>query len=130
MGDVERANQNRDPSYCGSCYGASPPESGSVRTALDNFELSLIGISAAATHVRRSGRRTSGRDGPSAIRAALSRYVSDLQAVPHLTGFGHQCVEEGWIDKVKEQNTEGCRLSGRVRVNKVRLHSSFLYQKA
>ena len=27
-GDVDRANLNRDPSYCGSCYGASPPESG------------------------------------------------------------------------------------------------------
>ena len=27
-GDVERANLNQDPSYCGSCYGASPPESG------------------------------------------------------------------------------------------------------
>jgi hypothetical protein len=30
-----------------------------------------------------------------------------------------QCVEEGWIDKVKEQNQEGCRIAGRVRVNKV-----------
>nr|ODO02415.1 COPII-coated vesicle component Erv46 [Cryptococcus depauperatus CBS 7855] len=30
-----------------------------------------------------------------------------------------QCIEEGWMDKMKEQNTEGCRISGRVRVNKV-----------
>ena len=29
-GDVERANLNKDPNYCGSCYGASPPESGYV----------------------------------------------------------------------------------------------------
>ena len=27
-GDVERANLNRDPSYCGSCYGATAPENG------------------------------------------------------------------------------------------------------
>ena len=26
--DVERAHKARDPSYCGSCYGASAPESG------------------------------------------------------------------------------------------------------
>jgi hypothetical protein len=26
--DVERANKARSPDYCGSCYGASAPESG------------------------------------------------------------------------------------------------------
>lgn len=30
-----------------------------------------------------------------------------------------QCVEEGWSKKQEEQNTEGCRISGNVRVNKV-----------
>jgi len=30
-----------------------------------------------------------------------------------------QCVEEGWVDKMQEQNTEGCRIDGRIRVNKV-----------
>jgi hypothetical protein len=28
QGDVDRANRNRESGYCGSCYGASPPESG------------------------------------------------------------------------------------------------------
>ena len=30
-----------------------------------------------------------------------------------------QCVHEGWSDKLKEQASEGCNVSGRVRVNKV-----------
>lgn len=30
-----------------------------------------------------------------------------------------QCTKEGWTDKIKEQNTEGCRISGTVKVNKV-----------
>jgi len=30
-----------------------------------------------------------------------------------------QCVNEGWSDKLKEQASEGCNISGRVRVNKV-----------
>ncbi|PCH39941.1 ER-derived vesicles protein ERV46 [Wolfiporia cocos MD-104 SS10] len=30
-----------------------------------------------------------------------------------------QCVSEGWSDKLKEQSSEGCNISGKVRVNKV-----------
>ncbi|KAI5118701.1 hypothetical protein M0805_003357 [Coniferiporia weirii] len=30
-----------------------------------------------------------------------------------------QCVREHWSDKLKEQSTEGCNISGRIRVNKV-----------
>jgi len=30
-----------------------------------------------------------------------------------------QCQEEGWTEQLKEQSGEGCRVSGRVRVNKV-----------
>ncbi|KAK2465257.1 hypothetical protein APHAL10511_002611 [Amanita phalloides] len=30
-----------------------------------------------------------------------------------------QCVQEGWADKLKEQASEGCNISGRLRVNKV-----------
>ncbi|KAI9059274.1 Sec1-like protein [Trametes sanguinea] len=30
-----------------------------------------------------------------------------------------QCVQEGWSEKLKEQSTEGCNISGRIRVNKV-----------
>ena len=28
QGEVDKANSNRGPNYCGSCYGASPPENG------------------------------------------------------------------------------------------------------
>ncbi len=37
-----------------------------------------------------------------------------------------QCVDEGWVDKMQEQNTEGCRIDGRVRVNKVGFSHGFL----
>ncbi len=30
-----------------------------------------------------------------------------------------QCVAEGWSEKIKEQNKEGCRISGKLHVNKV-----------
>jgi len=30
-----------------------------------------------------------------------------------------QCVDEGWMDKMKTQSSEGCRMAGRVKVNKV-----------
>lgn len=30
-----------------------------------------------------------------------------------------QCVSEGWSQKIKEQNTEGCNVAGKVHVNKV-----------
>lgn len=36
-----------------------------------------------------------------------------------------QCRDEGWTDKMKEQSMEGCRMSGRVRVNKVSRIASF-----
>lgn len=32
--------------------------------------------------------------------------------------FG-QCVSEGWSQKIKEQNTEGCNVAGMLHVNKV-----------
>lgn len=30
-----------------------------------------------------------------------------------------QCVQEGWSDTLKDQASEGCNVSGRIRVNKV-----------
>ncbi|CAO1613761.1 unnamed protein product [Parajaminaea phylloscopi] len=30
-----------------------------------------------------------------------------------------QCVQEGWTDKLKAQNKEGCRITGKIHVNKV-----------
>ncbi|WWD16541.1 hypothetical protein CI109_100968 [Kwoniella shandongensis] len=83
-GDVERANLKQDPNYCGSCYGASPPENGCCNSCEE-------------------------------VRQA---YVRKGWSFNDPTGI-EQCVEEGWMDKMKEQNTEGCQISGRVRVNKV-----------
>ncbi|ORY24393.1 ER to Golgi transport-related protein [Naematelia encephala] len=83
-GDVERANLNRDPNYCGSCYGATPPENGCCNSCEE-------------------------------VREA---YVRKGWSFNDPTGI-EQCVEEGWMDKMMEQNTEGCRITGRVRVNKV-----------
>lgn len=31
-----------------------------------------------------------------------------------------QCVDEGWTAKIEEQNSEGCQISGHIKVNKVR----------
>jgi hypothetical protein len=85
-GDVELANQNRAPDYCGSCYGASAPESGCCNSCEE---------------VRQAY-----------VRKGWS--FNDPQGI-------EQCRDEGWLDKMKEQNTEGCRMAGRVKVNKVGL---------
>ncbi|KAI9632585.1 putative ER to Golgi transport-related protein [Dioszegia hungarica] len=84
VSDVEQASANKDPNYCGSCYGASAPTSGCCNSCED---------------VRQAY-----------IRKGWS--FDDPQSI-------EQCVQEGWVDKVKEQNTEGCRIAGKVRVNKV-----------
>lgn len=91
-GDVERAAQNKDPNYCGSCYGASPPENGCCNSCED-------------------------------VRQA---YVRQGWSFVNPDGI-EQCVEEGWSEKMEQQNEEGCRLSGQVRVNKVigNLHFSY-----
>ncbi|WVQ94760.1 hypothetical protein IAU59_001841 [Kwoniella sp. CBS 9459] len=83
-GEVERENLKRDPNYCGSCYGASPPENGCCNSCEE-------------------------------VRQA---YVRKGWSFSDPTGI-EQCVQEGWMDKIQEQNTEGCRIDGRVRVNKV-----------
>ncbi|KAK6907281.1 hypothetical protein I203_101271 [Kwoniella mangroviensis CBS 8507] len=83
-GDVERQNLKSDPNYCGSCYGASPDESGCCNSC-------------------------------EAVRQAYARKGWSFNDPSGI----EQCVEEGWEDKIKEQNTEGCRIAGRVRVNKV-----------
>jgi hypothetical protein len=83
-GDVELANQNRAPDYCGSCYGASPPPNGCCNTCEE---------------VRQAY-----------VRKGWS--FNDPQGI-------EQCRDEGWLDKMKEQNTEGCRMAGKVKVNKV-----------
>lgn len=83
-GDVERAAQRKDPNYCGSCYGASPSESGCCNTCDEVRE----------AYVRQGWSFTN---------------PDDME----------QCVAEGWTEKMEKQNTEGCRITGRVKVNKV-----------
>ena len=83
-GEVERQASGRDPSYCGSCYGASPPESGCCNTCEE-------------------------------VRQA---YVRKGWSFVDPQGI-EQCVDEGWVTKMQEQNSEGCRIAGQVRVNKV-----------
>ncbi|KAG8737882.1 hypothetical protein FRC10_007568, partial [Ceratobasidium sp. 414] len=67
--EVERTLKQRPEGYCGSCYGAEPPED----------------------------RGWSFED----------------------PNFVEQCVSEHWTAKIQEQNSEGCRISGRARINKV-----------
>lgn len=83
-GDAARAADSRDPNYCGSCYGAAPPESGCCNSCEE-------------------------------VRQA---YVRQGWVFTNAEGI-EQCVEEGWTEKMEQQATEGCRISGNVRVNKV-----------
>lgn len=83
-GEAERAAQNRDPNYCGSCYGAQAPESGCCNSCDD-------------------------------VRKAYSE--SGWQ-FPNPSTI-EQCVEENWAENMAKQNTEGCRIVGQVKVNKV-----------
>ncbi|WVR03852.1 hypothetical protein IAU60_000849 [Kwoniella sp. DSM 27419] len=83
-GEAESANLIRESGYCGSCYGASPPESGCCNSCEEVRQAYL--------------RKGWSFSDPSGIE---------------------QCVEEGWEEKMEQQNTEGCRIDGHVRVNKV-----------
>lgn len=93
--DVERANRGREPGYCGSCYGASPPDNGYV-------------LSSSRANSRCCNT----------CEEVRQAYIRKGWSFNDPTGI-EQCTEEGWVDKMKEQNQEGCRISGRVRVNKV-----------
>lgn len=93
---------NRDPNYCGSCYGASPPESGyepSMRPPLADAKADCRCCNTCEE-----------------VRQA---YVRKGWSFTDPNGI-EQCVDEGWVEKMQEQNTEGCRIEGRVKVNKVR----------
>ncbi|KAG8739191.1 hypothetical protein FRC10_006055 [Ceratobasidium sp. 414] len=82
--EVEKTIKSRPAGYCGSCYGADPPEGGCCQTC------------------------------ESVRQAYLSRGWSfdDPNVV-------EQCVAEHWTQNIQHQNSEGCRISGRVRINKV-----------
>lgn len=84
QGEVQRVLANKDPNYCGSCYGGVPGPSGCCNTC-DEVRESYV----------RKGWSFSNPDGIA------------------------QCVDEGWTEKIAKQNSEGCRISGNVRVNKV-----------
>lgn len=62
-----------------------------------------------------------GADGVLSIRTLSSRSVVRVRSPKNtdLMFFRHQCVSEGWTDKIKEQSDEGCNVAGKVRVNKV-----------
>lgn len=83
-GDAERAAVGKDPNYCGSCYGATPPESGCCNTCDEVRE--------------------------AYVRQGWSFHDPDSM---------EQCVSEGWTEKMVAQNAEGCRVAGRILVNKV-----------
>ncbi|KAG9092386.1 hypothetical protein FRC06_000119, partial [Ceratobasidium sp. 370] len=82
--EVERTLKQRPEGYCGSCYGALPPEGACCQTC------------------------------ESVRQAYLDRGWSFEDP-----NFVEQCVAEHWTTKIHEQNSEGCRISGRARINKV-----------
>lgn len=69
QGDVERANLNRDPNYCGSCYGASPAENGSVLPCTSASDLISVDV---ATLVKKCEKPTSAKGGLSPIQTVSS----------------------------------------------------------
>lgn len=99
-GEVARAASGKDPNYCGSCYGGTPAESGSVGSQLD---------------IRRD---TDPRSCCNTCDEVKEAYTRKGWSFSNPNGI-EQCVNEGWVDKMKDQNMEGCRLAGEVRVNKV-----------
>lgn len=95
QGEVQRALANKDPNYCGSCYGGTPGPSGCCNSCEE---------------VRES-------------------YVRKGWSFNNPDGIA-QCVDEGWTEKIAQQNSEGCRISGMVRVNKVIGNFHFSHGKA
>ncbi|QRW01053.1 Endoplasmic reticulum vesicle transporter [Ceratobasidium sp. AG-Ba] len=82
--EVEKTIKSRPAGYCGSCYGATPPDGGCCQTC-------------------------------ESVRQA---YLSQGWSFEDPDNI-EQCVAEHWTAKIQSQNTEGCRISGRVRINKV-----------
>ncbi|KAI9337699.1 endoplasmic reticulum vesicle transporter-domain-containing protein [Zopfochytrium polystomum] len=80
----EKAVAQKDPNYCGSCYGGVPPENGCCNTCED-------------------------------VRRAYTNKGWSFTKPDDV----EQCVNEGWSEKMKEQATEGCNMSGHIEVNKV-----------
>jgi hypothetical protein len=81
----------------------------------------------AVTRVTRFERRMCGKDGALPTRTTLLRFVlirvnirdADRCSFSVCTFLHAQCVKEGWSEKIAEQNAEGCRVQGRILVNKV-----------
>ncbi|KAJ9125799.1 hypothetical protein QFC24_002583 [Naganishia onofrii] len=83
-GDAQRAVANKDPNFCGSCYGGVPPANGCCNSCED-------------------------------VRQA---YIRKGWSFSNPDGIA-QCVDEGWTKQIEEQNSEGCQISGHIKVNKV-----------
>jgi Endoplasmic reticulum vesicle transporter len=49
-------------------------------------------------------------------RSYISVYGHEIFQLIYVFG---QCLKEGWSEKIAAQTSEGCRVTGRVRVNKV-----------
>jgi hypothetical protein len=112
-GEADRLASLHGKDYCGSCYGGEPPQSGCCNTCDEVREAYVAkGWSFSdpdhIDQVRISGKRV--------VEIKTSNVLTDKCPLLLLST---QCVSEGWSQKIKEQNTEGCNVAGRVHVNKV-----------
>lgn len=106
-GDAQLAVANKDSGYCGSCYGGVPPASGCCNTCEDVRQAYI-----------RKGWSFSNPDGIAQVGLLPLKHVSSSLIGPA------QCLDEGWTAKIEEQNSEGCQISGHIKVNKVRYSSA------
>ncbi|QRV92812.1 Endoplasmic reticulum vesicle transporter [Ceratobasidium sp. AG-Ba] len=92
--DVEKTIKSRPASYCGQCYGGEVPKGGCCQTCESVRQAYL--------------NKGWSFENPDAIEQASPSFHN----IP-------ECVAEHWTEKIQEQSGEGCRMTGRVRINKV-----------
>lgn len=109
-GEADRLASLHGKDYCGSCYGGEPPQSGCCNTC-DEVREAYVSKGWSFTDPDHIDQVSNGR-----------RHANLKIREKWLTlGFFLflKCVSEGWSQKIKEQNTEGCNVAGKVHVNKV-----------
>ncbi|KAG8699313.1 hypothetical protein FRC09_006695 [Ceratobasidium sp. 395] len=94
--EVERTLKQRPEGYCGSCYGAAPPEGSRCCQTCESVRYAYLNQGWSF-------------DDPNQIE---------------------QCAEEHWTKGIQEQNSEGCRISGRARINKVTGNVQFSFGRS
>ncbi|KAG8772666.1 hypothetical protein FRC12_002955 [Ceratobasidium sp. 428] len=94
--EVERTIKQRPDGYCGSCYGAAPPEGKSCCQTCESVRQAYLNQGWSF-------------EDPNQIE---------------------QCVAEHWTTGIQEQNSEGCRISGRARINKVTGNLQFSFGRS